>query len=69
MTLRRLVRDLDSDGPLSERIARLGLHSVELEPWEEVIDPGGGEVDDFVACAFDVVDLIDRVVDRLRPGR
>lgn len=67
-TLRRLVRDLDTVGPLGERITRLALHGVELEPWEEVIDPGGGEVDDFITCAYDVVDLVDRVVDRLRPS-
>lgn len=66
-TLRRLVRDLDTRGALTERISRLGLHEIDLEPWEEVIDPGGGEVDDFINCAYDVVDLVDRVVDRLRP--
>lgn len=66
-TLRRLVRDLDDSGPLADRVSRLALHTVELEPWEEVVDPGGGEIDDFVTCAFDVVDLIDRLVDRLRP--
>ncbi|MEN9803998.1 MAG: hypothetical protein RIS41_845 [Actinomycetota bacterium] len=66
-TLRRLVRDLGSDGPLVERVGRLDLHNVELEPWEEVIDPGGGELEDFVTCVYDVVDLVDRVVDRLRP--
>ena len=67
-TLRRLVRDLGANGPLDERISRLALHEVELEPWEEVIDPGGGEVDDFVTCAVDVVGLVDRLVDRLRPA-
>ncbi len=66
-TLRRLVRDLRSDGPLTDRVSQLALHRVELEPWEEVIDPGGGELDDFVACAIDVVALIDGLVDRLRP--
>jgi hypothetical protein len=62
------VRDLGSDGPLVERVGRLDLHHVELEPWEEVIDPGGGELEDFVTCVYDVVDLVDRVVDRLRPS-
>lgn len=66
-TLRRLVRDLDTEGALSERISRMSLHRVDLEPWEEVIDPGGGEVEDFITCVHDVVDLVDRVVDRLRP--
>lgn len=66
-TLRRLVRDLDVDGPLGSRLDRLALHQVELEPWEEVIDPGGGEVEDFITCAHDVVALVDQLVDRLRP--
>ncbi|MFZ9383813.1 MAG: hypothetical protein ACO27U_03970 [Ilumatobacteraceae bacterium] len=66
-TLRRLVRDLGTDGSLTERVARLSLHEVLLEPWEEVVDPGGGEVEDFITCVFDVVELVDRVVDRLRP--
>lgn len=66
-TLRRLVRDLDPLGPLRDRVERLALHDVTLEDWEEVVDPGGGEVEDFITCVYDVVDLVDRVVDRLRP--
>jgi protein-tyrosine-phosphatase len=38
---------------------------VELADWEEVVDPGGGEVDAFVACAHEIVGLIDRVAPRL----
>ena len=68
VTLRRLVRDLGTHGPLGERLTELSLHRVELEPWEEVVDPGGGEVEDFISCVYDVVDLVDRVVDRLRPA-
>ena len=65
-TLKRLVRDLPTDGPITERLDGLALHTVALEPWEEIIDPGGGEVDDFIACAHEVVALIDQIVDRLR---
>jgi len=64
-TLKRLVRHLDSDGPLAQRVESLQLADVALEPWEEVVDPGGGEVDDFIRCAFEVVDLIDNLIDRL----
>lgn len=72
ITLLRLVRDLDHPAtgngprpPLAERLARLEPDTVQLEPWEEVVDPGGGEVDDFVACARQVVRLVDDVAPRL----
>lgn len=66
-TLKRLERDLAPTGDLGERIRSLELHTVQLEPWEEVVDPGGGEVEDFIACAFEVVDLLGRLIDRLDP--
>ena len=60
-TLQRLCRDLPRvSGSLAERVARLRLDEVHLEPWEEVVDPGGGEADAYVACAQEVVDLADR---------
>jgi protein-tyrosine-phosphatase len=59
-TLKRLCRDLPAHaGDLPDRVAALGLADVELEPWEEVIDPGGGDADVFKACAREVVTLID----------
>lgn len=61
-TLRRLVRDLPAtSGLLAERIASLGLERVELEAWEEVVDPGSGEQPAFDAC----IDELDRLVDEL----
>jgi protein-tyrosine phosphatase len=61
-TLKRLCRDLPSrTGPLPARVHALGLAAVELEGWEEVVDPGGGEVDVFVACAQEVVVLVDQL--------
>ena len=66
-TLRRLVRQLGhDDAPLAERVDRMHLADVELAPWEEVVDPGGGEVEAFTACAREVVDLVDDLADRLR---
>jgi protein-tyrosine-phosphatase len=66
-TLKRLTRDLaDDDAPLAERVARLGLADVELEDWEEVIDPGGGDAEAFAACAREITDLIGRLAPRLR---
>jgi hypothetical protein len=30
---------------------RIRLHEVQLEPWEDVVDPAGGDVDVFIDCA------------------
>jgi protein-tyrosine-phosphatase/SAM-dependent methyltransferase len=66
-TLKRLVRDLATDDrPLAERVAELDLSAVELRPWEEVVDPGGGEVEAFIACAQEVVPLVEELAARLR---
>jgi protein-tyrosine-phosphatase len=52
-TLKRLVRDGVGSGP---------WHGVELDPtWEDVADPGGGELPDFVACADEIVPLVRRL--------
>jgi protein-tyrosine-phosphatase len=68
-TLKRLCRDLPIDNrPLAERVAALALGEVEPEEWEEVVDPGGGEVDIFVACAREVHDLIERLASLLPPS-
>jgi protein-tyrosine-phosphatase len=52
-TLRRLCRDLPG-----RSIAELRLDAVTLEPWEDVDDPGGGELPDFERCAADIVALV-----------
>lgn len=71
-TLKRLARDLADDAaPLADRVARLALAEVDLEPWEEVVDPGGGDAEDFARCAREVHDLVGRLAARLadpRPG-
>src|SRR5690606_14947845 len=65
VTLARLARDLgDPPPPLAARVSALALDRVELEPWEEVVDPGGGEVDAFVACAREIVALVDGLAHR-----
>jgi len=65
-TLKRLARDLPHGGePLFERVARLRLHEVQLEPWEDVVDPAGGDVDVFVDCAREIADLLHEVIPRL----
>jgi protein-tyrosine phosphatase len=65
-TLRRLCRDLPQEpGPLPTRIATLDLEHVELEPWEDVDDPAGGDLDVFVACARDLLHLVNQLAPRL----
>jgi protein-tyrosine-phosphatase len=65
-TLKRLVRDLPADDrPLPDRLAGLHLAGVELGHWEEVVDPGGGEVEAFTACAHEVTALIEALAPRL----
>ena len=45
-TLKRLARDLDPAGtPFGARVAGLGLDTVDLGPWEDVVDPAGGDID------------------------
>jgi protein-tyrosine phosphatase len=66
-TLKRLARDLpDPDGPLWERLARMRLHEVQLEPWEDVLDPAGGDLDVFVDCAREIAELLHVVIPRLQ---
>ncbi len=68
-SLPRLLRDLGpaTDGPLVDRVAALRLHEVEIEPWEEVVDPAGGDQDVFHECANQISTLIDALLPRLAP--
>lgn len=62
-TLRRLCRDLPTTrGTLPERLASLKLAELALEPWEDVEDPAGGDIDVVVACANEVAALVDQLV-------
>ena len=65
-TLKRLARDLPpGPTPLDERLAVMALHEVELESWEDVLDPAGGDVDIFLDCAREIADLLHVVIRRL----
>jgi protein-tyrosine-phosphatase len=67
-TLKRLVKLLPDLGAgpsgasapsvWTERLASLQLDAIDLEPWEDVVDPAGGELDDFVACAEELSHLM-----------
>ena len=61
-TLRRLVDLLPPPTePLAPRLAVMDLARADLADWEEIVDPGGGEVEEFIRCAHEVVALVDRL--------
>lgn len=61
-TLRRLVDLLPpATSPIADRLAAMHLAGADLGDWEEVIDPGGGDVDEFVRCAREIDGLVDRL--------
>ncbi len=68
-TLKRLSRDLaPANGtPFAGRVAALGLDTVELEEWEDVIDPAGADADVFVATAAEIAQHVHALAPRLVP--
>jgi protein-tyrosine-phosphatase len=68
-TLKRLARDLaPANGTaFADRVAALDLAGVELEVWEDVIDPAGGEADVFVATATEIAEQVHALAPRLVP--
>lgn len=54
-----------SEAALHERLGVLDLARRPLEAWEEVVDPGGGEVEAFVAAATHVVELVEKLAEKL----
>jgi protein-tyrosine phosphatase len=68
-TLRRLARDLEpGTEPLSARVASLGLETAVLEEWEDVVDPAGGDLPEFEACAQEIRDLVATLAPALADG-
>jgi protein-tyrosine-phosphatase len=67
-TLRRLARDLPGTaGAFRNRIEALGLAQTTVEDWEDVIDPAGGDLPEFEACARDIHDLLQQLAPALAP--
>lgn len=65
LTLLRIHRDLrPGPEPIAGRVAELDPASVELGDWEEIVDPGGLEVDAYQACAAEIRDLMHDLLDR-----
>lgn len=67
-SLARFCRDL-KPGPsvenLAERVAAMGLAGHQFEPWEEVIDPAGGDQATFDGCGAEIAALIAGLVERI----
>ena len=49
--------------PMSWR-TRDALAGTDLEAWEDVVDPAGGELEDFEACAREIDELLNAVLPR-----
>ena len=69
-SLRRLARDLAppgeaAAGDLARRVRALGLGTLEPEPWEEIVDPGSGDQDDFDRCSDELRLLVAELHRRL----
>jgi protein-tyrosine-phosphatase len=64
VTLHRLVRDLaDDDRPLRARVHGLHPASVHLEPWEDIDDPAGGDLPEYVSCVKELDGLVARLAE------
>ena len=66
-SLRRLARDLapPGAGDLAQRVRALGLDTLEVEPWEEIVDPAAGDQDDFDRCSDELRLLVAELFRRL----
>jgi protein-tyrosine-phosphatase len=65
-TVRWLARHLPAGpGPLVRRVAGLGLESIDPDQQGDVVDPAGGDEDDYVACVAELASLMAELGPRL----
>jgi protein-tyrosine-phosphatase len=68
-TLRRWVRDLPAGSrSLADRIRALDLAAAGPDPWEDLDDPAGGDLDVVAACAERVLELTTVLASVLTTG-
>jgi protein-tyrosine-phosphatase len=68
-TLKRLARDLGGPPePFADRVAALKLADDVLEAWEDVVDPAGGDLPEFEACAREIYGLVSILAPALVDG-
>ena len=66
VSIKRLCRLLPAGpAPLGERLGVLGLADVEIESWEDVEDPAGGEDEDYLSCVKELAVLCADLLPRL----
>ena len=62
-TIKRLVAELQpGPDPLAKRVATLNLADAPVPYGEEVVDPGGGEDHEFIACIQEIDELMDQLL-------
>ena len=69
-SLRRLAQDLvpprgSESGDLGQRVEALRLDTLQPESWEEVVDPGAGDQEDFDRCSDELRLLVAELHRRL----
>ena len=66
-SLHRMARDLPVGhlASLRDRIAEMDLASKAIESWEDIVDPAGGDVEDFARCAQTLDGLVSALVVRI----
>jgi len=65
-SLPRIARELQSgERNLNERILELCLNKANFSPWEEVIDPAGGDQEIFNTCAEEISGYVSQLALRL----
>jgi protein-tyrosine phosphatase len=52
---------------LGQRVGALGLEALSPDAQPEVEDPAGGDDEDYIACARELIDLVDTLMARLGP--
>jgi protein-tyrosine-phosphatase len=52
------------DSSLRERVIALNLQSLDLTDAREVDDPAGGDQDVYHACAAQIMDHLERLIER-----
>jgi protein-tyrosine-phosphatase len=54
-----------TSGPVGSRVAAAGVGRARLEPWEEVDDPAGGDLEVVAACAAEILGLVTSLAEVL----
>ena len=66
-SLSRFARELPHGAvaELAANVSAMGLAEHSFEPWEEVVDPAGGELPEFQASAAEISGLVDQLIARI----